>query len=389
MQLFSNLTERAGQRRGEMSTDDIPKDQRVGEYDWAIEHGRVTLDQLIDVRHKMSRDHNDDEASRLVHARYGPNLTDAYEREHGCIEDAYFCKQIHGGAVLTERRSGCRPGEHHLRIHMRYPPKAVVGVTPEFEEALWRCTALSKKATQLLRTENSRMLHKLMYSLIVYLLSVLDTMANEPEEMRTLRIDQALKRAKQDLKAAEDQYLASARWGAQFAYSKGLLYGLGYLAVLAGGLVGTVKLLNDGRTDFEALDHFLICLFAGGLGAIASVMYRMGSGQLRPDHNTEHGALTLLAGFRPLVGGVFASAIYVLIWGRFLTLAPPDAGQTMYFVAGISFLSGFSERYAQATLSGAAQGSLARSRRDRKDPKEQTEYGRAGRIEGEPTPAAT
>lgn len=364
--------------------DEIPESERIAEYDWAIEHRRVTLDQLIDARHMMSRDHNADDASRLTYARYSPKLTDAYEQEHGSIEDAYFCKEIRGAAILTQRRTGREPDEAHLRIHMRYPPRSVVGVTPEFEEALWRCTALSKKATQLLRTQNSRMLHKLMHSLIVYLLSVLDTLANEPEEMRTARIEQALKRAKQDLNAAEDQYLDSARWGAQLAYSKGLLYGLGYLAALGAGLVGIVRAMNDGEVNFEALDHFLICLFAGGLGAIVSVMYRMGSGQLRPNHHTEHSALTLLASFRPLVGGVFASAIYVLIWGKFLTLAPPEAADALYFVAGISFLSGFSERYAQATLSGAAKGSLGR----KKEPKEQPERS-SGRLEGAPTPAAS
>ena len=333
---------------------DVPQDQRIAAYESAIRCERVSLDQLIEARLATSTQRSDNEVAP-VHPSYFPRLLQAYMSEHGKVEESYFCKQIKGAAVLTEtvRKRPFRRKEVTIRIHLRYPPDAVVGVTPDFEEALWKCMALSKKATQLLRTQSSRMLHKVMHSTVVYLLSVLDTVAKEDDENKRDKTQRAVVQAHTELDAAVQQYRNCASWGAQLAYSRGLLFGMLFLLALGGTVTWGVWHLT-GRLDYPVLSHLLLCLLAGGLGGVVSVMYRMSSGKLRPNHYTEHKSLTLLAMFRPLMGAVFATAIYVLIWGGFLTMRPPKA-DAFYFVAGIAFLSGFSERFAQVSLAGAAK----------------------------------
>jgi hypothetical protein len=58
-----------------------------------------------------------------------------------------------------------------------------------------------------------------------------------------------------------------------------------------------------------------------------------------------------LGAIRPVIGAVLGVASFVLVNGGLLSLAPPAAisNHTLYF-AGIAFLAGFSERFAQDML---------------------------------------
>ena len=336
-----------------------PREHAIPAYESAIRCKRVSLDQLIEARFgTLVERPQTAQGSHSVHPSYFPRLLEAYVAEHGKIEESYFCKRIRGAAILTvsETPKSLWRKDVALRIHLRYPPDAVVGVTPEFEAALWKCMALSKKATQLLRTQNSRMLHKIMHSTVVYLLTVLDTIAGENEDLKTTKTQQAVAEAHRELDHAARQYRDCASWGAQLAYSKGLLIGLVFLLLLGGVIAAAAGIPTGGRLlSSPVLHHLLLCLLGGGLGGVVSVMYRMTSHKFRPNQYTEHKSLMLLASFRPLIGAVFALAIYVLIWGGFLTMAPPRSSNPYYFVAGIAFLSGFSERFAQVSLAGAAK----------------------------------
>jgi hypothetical protein len=58
-----------------------------------------------------------------------------------------------------------------------------------------------------------------------------------------------------------------------------------------------------------------------------------------------------------MIGAVLAFAIVVLILGGIIPLeVPADATKAVFFLAGISFLAGFSERYAQSLLGAAKTG---------------------------------
>ena len=65
--------------------------------------------------------------------------------------------------------------------------------------------------------------------------------------------------------------------------------------------------------------------------------------------------MTVLAGaLRPIVGAIFGAVLHVLVTGGLLPLAMPDTaggqGELNMFFAGLAFLAGFSERWAQDTI---------------------------------------
>ena len=309
-------------------------------------------------------------------------LISELQESHGEIKLAHFCQNIAGAVILTQEQATPRPAKRRwprrlrggeetgdMHILMHYPRKSVVSVSPDFEEALWRCSALSIKANQLLRTKNSQMIHLQMHSLLVYLLSVLDTLSVMTEqEERAPRISKALSRANAELDAAEEVYSSCAAWGAQVAYSKGMLYGITSLFVLEGLLASLLMLQTVSR--LPALDRFFIGLGAGGLGAIVSVMQRMSSENLRLNLLAEHKSLMLIGMFRPLIGGLFGAAFVVLVAAGLLNIPEPVTSQgPLYFLASLAFLAGFSERFAQVTLSGVSKNDLRSSASENESPK--------------------
>jgi hypothetical protein len=361
---------------------DAPDEAResIPDFDSAIQSGAVSVDQLIEATRLSRKRTNSDERSRALYGSYLPRLLGSYTKTYGEIEESFVAQNIDAGAVLIRRKG---KGEDALAIHVRYPPEHVALVTPEFEETLWRCSALARKARQLLRSTNARMVLRLMYSLIVYLLSVLDSQQGAPEGERKKRIERAMATAREHLDGAQQQYMRSAIWGAQLAYCQGMIGGLlTLLAVLAGiGLLGS-------SIDENEFSRILMTLGAGGVGALVSVMHRLTTDRLKLNHTAEHNSLRLLGAFRPLLGGILGLALYVLISGDLLNIAVPTGSpiKTLYFLAGIAFLAGFSERLAQDTLTQAtpqAKGVASTSRagmQDMEGSKEQRE-GRS-RVEG-------
>ena len=322
-------------------------DASIPDYDSAVASETVSLDHLVEATRLSRKRSNQDERSRVLYGSYLPRLMDAYRKAHGEIEESFVAQNIDAGAVLLRTKTSAGDA---LTVHVRYPPESVALVAPEFEETLWRCSALARKSKQLLRSTNARMVLRLMYSLIVYLLSVLDSQQGAPEAKRTQRIEKALATAQEQLDLAQEQYIRSAIWGAQLAYCQGMIFGLlALLVVLAGiGLLGT----SIDETEFSRI---LMTLGAGGVGALVSVMHRLTTDRLRLNPTAEHNSLRLLGGFRPVLGGILGLAVYVLISGDLLNISVPSSSpiRTLYFLAGIAFLAGFSERLAQDTLTRA------------------------------------
>ena len=95
----------------------------------------------------------------------------------------------------------------------------------------------------------------------------------------------------------------------------------------------------------------------GALGAMFSVLQRMTSGSLEVRFEAE--AVTIGGVTRPIVGAISGAAVYALVEGGIVPLeVPTDEGSAWLFFAAISFLSGFSERFAQDAL-GSAERSFS------------------------------
>lgn len=127
-----------------------------------------------------------------------------------------------------------------------------------------------------------------------------------------------------------------------------MLGGLGVLVAMAVGLAAGLRMVED-------LDLLVVSLLSGGCGGLLSVMSRMSAGKLALNHESGKGIIRLLGGMRPLIGAVFGVALYVLLEGGLLSLGPADRSDLVYFYAGVAFVAGFSERFAQDAVAGVGR----------------------------------
>jgi hypothetical protein len=117
----------------------------------------------------------------------------------------------------------------------------------------------------------------------------------------------------------------------------------------AGVVVGLLALLG-----VNPLGHPIgVSLIAGGIGAVLSVMSRMTNGNLTVRAEAGKWATRTLGGIRPIVGAAFGAAVYLLLAGHLIDIFSPPSGDKTVFYAGIAFLAGFSERFAQDAIAGA------------------------------------
>jgi hypothetical protein len=292
---------------------------------------------------------------------------DQYERNNGTIRDSFYACNIMAAALLVERKRGRRTERY---IKMYYPTDKVALVQPEFEQALWRARALDGQARLLLDERGRKIIVERLYSVIIYLLGVLDSVDKMPKQQpvseplngpaearrttsesddasneRRRRIAKSLEMANRELDNLDMFVRQSAKVEAMKYYLLGMPVGVLVLILLA---VAAGYWLD--MRGF-ATDELILTLVAGGIGAVVSVLLRITKGQ-RIEVDTQAGRrLTALGGsFRPLVGAILGLALYVLLQADLLPLTQGSEGQELAFYAGIAFLAGFSERWAQDML---------------------------------------
>jgi len=272
------------------------------------------------------------------------------------IVDQYFAKHIHAGALHMCRRTRFRR-RRNFEIRMRYPGEIVAAVQPEFEAALWRARAMEQQTALLVSGRPRRVLLEMLFSVIVYLLGVLDSVeclaavgrgARKTKECsRVHRIEKALEIAQSELTRLQEFAEQAAIRAALKHYVIGLF--IGGMAVFASAWTASqVRMFEHAPT----LD-LVRAIAAGGLGAIISVMIRISRGQRLDVDTTQEPFMTCLAGSsRLVIGGALGVALYVLLKAEFVPLEIPvesDAAAPYFFTA-IAFLAGFSERWAQDTI---------------------------------------
>jgi hypothetical protein len=347
-------------------------DERFVEFEAAIESDSVTLDQIIEAQYHLTsaKDSSAQHPSNTGRRSYGyylPRLWASYERRNagwthklfrkglrcrpGKILECYFSRSLRAGAILT----------HRDEIHVSYPAAFVAKLTPKFEETLWDCRSQAQEAKQLLlRWGGRRILLKRLYSLLVYLLSVLESQAeiqpevgaNPPDTASGRRIQASLDLACKELDELRGQLRQLAYRNAQQLYLLGMIPGIAVLIFLS---------VIAGRTTISNIDvqELLIVLAAGGLGAVLSVMTRITSKRtpLEIPDRTGHPLIAAAGLFRPIIGGIFGLAIYILLNAGLVDvfkLPEDDSLKRLFFYAAVAFLGGFSERWAQDVMVGAA-----------------------------------
>jgi hypothetical protein len=284
-----------------------------------------------------------------------------FQEHRGTLQELYFAKQIHAGAGvlrpdtwygrLIQRRSLC----------VRYDGAATACVQPEFETAIWRARRMERKSLLLLGGRSRRVLLEMIYSIIVYLLSVLD--ATEPtdgkelgaaaREERNKRVDTAIRSARAEL-ARLDRFVDEAAKRASLRdYLLGIPIGMIACALLVYYADGwTHALAGEGENVGNLAQQARVCFACGAVGGVVSVMARITRrSTLNIDSAQGHGVTGLAGAIRPVIGAIFGLALFVFVTGGLVPIdVPAEQWKANLFFASVAFLAGFSERWAQDTI---------------------------------------
>lgn len=319
---------------------------RSGDLEATIQAGYISLDQIIEARWLSRPECNPDSAERQQLLRLIPELERLYGAGHGGrVQDTYFSRHIRAGAVLTADNE----------IHLRYPPDSVAAVSPEFEEAMWRCTSLSRQGFPDMDAVDRHMALRILHSLVVYLLGVLDAQHGGTDASRATDRDASIRRIEQSIATANSELDQAAAFIEQAGrrtslrrYTQAMPMGV-FLVVLLGWA------LSLAGSEFDRSLTVGI-LAAGGIGAVISVMARITRGKMDIDPRAGGFAVRLSGAFRPVLGAVFGVALYVVVMSGLAPVAvPEDEATQAYFFYTLAFLAGFSERLAQDVFTAAEQ----------------------------------
>ena len=198
------------------------------------------------------------------------------------------------------------------------------------------------RANAVLTGVRQRICLELVVSCAAHLLSLVDTPRRQRATRRGRRPRSTSSAPRS--KKVEDYYCDAANGQAQLVYFGG---------------IATVMVPSPRSPPFgcrSAGPLPVAALVAGAIGAVVSVIQRINSGSFELDYDVGGPYIFFLGGLRPLIGGAFAVAVSFAFDGGLLH-APVAAGESTHHrrlaLLVISFLAGFSERFAQDTLTAA------------------------------------
>jgi hypothetical protein len=215
------------------------------------------------------------------------------------------------------------------------------------KEILFQCLHLHYKALEFLAPQPRKICLRMIFGVVTTLLGTLDhrqlerdseriptrAFGSDPREVETLE---------RELKQAQTYYESAAQRQAQLEYLVGMVM------FLALAVAGTVLIaLTTGLIDEAAT----VSVLGGAGGAVVSVMNRMTGGSLKVRSEAGKKTIRALGFMRPVIGAVFGAVVYLFLDGGIVqVLSPPDGGANLAFYAGLGFVSGFSERFAQDVI---------------------------------------
>jgi len=260
----------------------------------------------------------------------------AFEATHGQIVRAYWCSDIPSAVALTEQKhfGGRVASTFAFHRESDWATKNASDVAAE----LHRCDALAVRAKAVLTGVRQRICLELVVSCAANLLSLVDKRAKSGDDGS---IREALDRERAAIGKVETYYCEAANGQAQLTYFGGIATVMLVIATIA-----TVWLSISWAAPVAAL-------VAGALGAVVSVIQRINSGKFELEYDVGGPYTFFLGGLRPLIGGVFAMAITFAFTGGLLHLpvaANENTNDRRLALLVLAFLAGFSERWAQDTL---------------------------------------
>ena len=294
----------------------------------------------------------------------------AFEARHGEIVRVYWCSDVASAVALTEKK---RLGGHRTPAWGFHRETDIATQTsPDIDAELHRCDELAVRAETVLTGVRQRICMQLVVAAATHLLSIVDERATGA--VKAARAT-ALAPEHSAINKAEAYYREAANGQAQMTYFGGMAAVAVALSVIAG-----VWLAIDWASPVAAL-------IAGAVGAVVSVIQRINNGKFTLEYDVGSPYTFFLGGLRPLIGGAFAMAISFAFTGGLLHL-PVAANETTdhrrLALLVLSFMAGFSERWAQDALTSvlpeARAASQAATPRTAVEPTTTTSNGQAQAV---------
>jgi hypothetical protein len=264
------------------------------------------------------------------------SVVTAFQAAHGQIVRAYWCSHIESAVALTERKrlGGLLTPAFGFHRESDWATKNAPDVAAE----LHRCDELAVRAKAILTGVRQRICLELVVSCAAHLLSLVDERAGAREKAKTAA---ALDRERAAITKVESYYREAANGQAQLIYFGGIA-----TVMVALGALAAAWLTISWAAPVAAL-------VAGAVGAVVSVIQRINSGTFELDYDVGGPYAFFLGGLRPLIGGAFGMAITFAFSGGLLHLpvaASASTNDRRVALLVLGFLAGFSERWAQDTL---------------------------------------
>src|SRR4051794_713641 len=276
-----------------------------------------------------------------------------FEDEHGEIVSVYWCAGVESAVALTAGR----PETGWLRRLLSVSPKFhrvsdwATRDEPEIARALHQCDELAIRACEVLRGRSRRIVVQLVMTSACHLLALVDASSRHSDPAHHKSALAAELHVLADLR---HNYRQAANSDAQLVYFAGMVIGIGGIALLylvAGGILQSKEQIEDAT--------IVGCLVAGAVGAVVSVIARVNSGSFALDSDVARGYTLFLGGLRPVIGSVFGMLSYFALTSGVVEVFRIPAGDDIkrfYFLCVVAFAAGFSERWAQDTLTGGITG---------------------------------
>jgi hypothetical protein len=304
-------------------------------YSAAIADEKVSFDLLVEVEYGRRPGFGRD-ADLAQFESYHADCYRVFQKQHGAIVHSCFFEHEIMAVAMTE------DGE----LHWCDPPFLT---TDEVYLVLLDVKGLYRDAQALLPEKDFNRCCELLYEIICGVYAVLDVETNAKNDVRHQQQLVASGRLHRlQFEQARQFFERAVQRKTQLTYFVGMVSGLLPLALFAAFLMVVLWNLFNETTSLYVTGVF----FAGGVGAIVSVLTRMAKGNLALDHNAGDTTVRLLGGCRPVIGAIFGVVIFALVKSTLAPLTlPANAEAIPYFFLVLAFFSGFSERWAQDMLS--------------------------------------
>lgn len=345
-----NVRPRIG-RRESPRNDRTEYEHRKGEYELAIRTGTVTLDQVAEANHRRFHDEG---TGAGIYGEYYPRLLQSFDDQHGGIDRSYFGRHSESAAILTKEK------ELYIKVgSSEFDDTEFIGI-------LSGLTLLHLQARQFLNEDDFRICMDPVFNVVTHCLEAVEGMAFRAERQDSQNAGDdsnanSISRQRGHIKEllnneylrANEAFYRVIQRNALVRYFYGMLIGVAALSVLAYWM-GFIY--ND---SIFGLPHKLMgtVVVGGAVGAFISVLTRISSGRFSLSRGTislqeakrRAMMLWILGAFRPLMGAVFASVFVIFQYSGLIPVKPePGEGDlTNTYYAGIAFIAGFSERWAQ------------------------------------------